>query len=813
MTMLAELYLSGNQLTSIPAELGNLKNLTKLYLDNNQLKSIPGELGNLINLEDLRLDENKNLTSPPPEIVKQGTKAILAYLREQLKERQRQWVSKLLVVGEGGVGKTSLLKALREEEFVEGLETTHGIGIDKLELRHPNQTDVMMELNTWDFGGQQIYHATHQFFLTNRSLFVLVWDARHGWEAGKLYNWLDRIQAKAPDSPVMIVAAHIDERDADLPLDDLIRKYPQIEGHYKLSNKTGGGIEKFKERLAELAADLPLMGEEWPASWLDAANEIREKKEDHITPKEMFDIMLKNKVEGESATVLAGWLHELGDILYFNEDDELNDIVILNPVWVTEAISHVLESNDVVEHDGILTRAHRDQLWANVNESIREHFLRLMEKFDLSYRTLENREISLVVECLPLDPPDYQKKWEAIKVTPGCKEISMKFSLNTLPAGIPTWFIARSHRFTTHTHWRMGALFADNTEQCHLGLVEAYPHERYLQLTVRGPAPHNFFALLRDGLELTLRRFPGLKIKRTVPCPGHDGGQCKHEFDFAQLQKAIEREKPVMEVQCQEAFENVSVTGLLFGLHWSTEGKVISRINELQEKVINGQHEILTELRELRELAQREFLRLFTSQQQLAESHCPNVFAILPKEAEDWQRVGLRWIKDLFSQKIVLQLYCQAPGEWHPAEDGVKKGRYQIKKPAEFLPNMELYILKLAKVIKYAAPVAGAAAGSYAGPIGAMMGEEYAKKLAKQIKLMEEFANKLSERDYVLANLESIFSERGDVKHLEGMELRALRALLDKEDPAHEWGGLKKVLTPEGHYLWLCEHHAAEYKK
>ena len=39
-----------------------------------------------------------------------------------------------------------------------------------------------------------------------------------------------------------------------------------------------------------------------------------------------------------------------------------------------------------------------------------------------------------------------------------------------------------------------------------------------------------------------------------------------------------------------------------------------------------------------------------------------------------------------------------------------------------------------------------------------------------------------------------------------------MRALLDKEDPAHEWGGLKKVLTPEGHYLWLCEKHAAEYK-
>jgi hypothetical protein len=42
------------------------------------------------------------------------------------------------------------------------------------------------------------------------------------------------------------------------------------------------------------------------------------------------------------------------------------------------------------------------------------------------------------------------------------------------------------------------------------------------------------------------------------------------------------------------------------------------------------------------------------------------------------------------------------------------------------------YILKLAKVIKYAAPVAGAAVGAYAGPIGAVMGEKYAGDRKKQ---------------------------------------------------------------------------------
>jgi small GTP-binding protein len=806
LTNLKRLDLHENQLTSVPKELGQLTNLPRLDLDENQLTSVPKEIGQLTNLTELYLKGNP-LESPPPEVVKQGTKAVLAYLRGQLKEKKRQWVSKLLIVGEGGVGKTSLLRAIKDKPFKEGLETTHGIGIEELVLEHPDEDGVEVKLNCWDFGGQQIYHATHQFFLTNRSLFVLVWDARHGWEAGKLYNWLDRIQAKAPESPVMIAAAHIDERDADLPLDDLKRKYPQIEGHYKISNKAGTGIEKFREKLAEVAADLPLMGEEWPASWLDAANEIRARDEHYISPKELFDIIRRNKVGVESAEVLEQWLHELGDILYFKEDDELNDTVILNPVWVTEAISDVLESKEVFENDGILTRKNRDELWVDVDEGVKEHFLRLMERFDLSYRTLENREISLVVECLPLDPPDYQKRWGAIRKTEGFKEISMKFSLNSVPAGIPTWFIARSHRFTTHTHWRMGALFADGEEKQHLGLIETYPHERQLQLTVRGPAPHNFFALMRDGLELTLARFPGLKIKRTIPCTGHDEGGCPYEFDFEQLQKAIEREKPVMEVQCQETFENVSVAGLMFGLHWRTQDAVITRIDEMENKVVGGQELIITELRELRELTQREFLRLFNAQQQFEESHCPNVFAVLPKE-------GKSWLKNLLGQKMVLQLYCQEPGHWHPAVEGAKGGRYEIKKPSEFFASMGPYILKLAKVIKYAAPVAGAVAGmAVAGPGGGVIGAATAKKLAAQIKLMEELAKKLGERDYIEAELLERTRVGGKAERIEGMELRMFRKLLDEVEEHHEWGGLKKVLTPEGHYLWLCEEHAEKYRK
>ena len=202
-----------------------------------------------------------------------------------------------------------------------------------------------------------------------------------------------------------------------------------------------------------------------------------------------------------------------------------------------------------------------------------------------------------------------------------------------------------------------------------------------------------------------------------------------------------------------------------------------------------------SEMGNLLELTQRGFAVMFQIEQSSIDSHCPNVFVLRP--SDDTSRLWDR----IVGQKVELQLYCQAPGCWHPYGEP-----YRINRPANWIRATAPYLQKLVSVLKYAAPLAG--------PWVAVSFPEYEKMFKNDLKLMTELVKKLpdikAERDLGMA--EEI-GEMGDPRRVEGADLRVVRQLLHELDPNQRWGGLKKVLTPEGHYLWLCEHHAKEYAK
>jgi GTPase SAR1 family protein len=95
--------------------------------------------------------------------------------------------AKLLILGEPGAGKTTLAKKVKDPRY-QLQEETSTRGIEVVRWLFPMENGSMFRANIWDFGGQDIYHATHKFFLTKRSLYVLVADSHR--EDTDLYYWL-----------------------------------------------------------------------------------------------------------------------------------------------------------------------------------------------------------------------------------------------------------------------------------------------------------------------------------------------------------------------------------------------------------------------------------------------------------------------------------------------------------------------------------------------------------------------------------------------------------------------------------------------
>ncbi|MCP4607406.1 MAG: GTP-binding protein [Planctomycetes bacterium] len=808
LTDLRELTLDGNQLTSVQMELGQLTNLTFLYLSGNQLTSVPKEIvdwGMEISWEGkfdkgggIVLDGNP-LESPPVEVVKRGTKAVREWFEALEEEGERRLNEvKVLMVGYGGAGKTSLVRKVRTGKFNKKEVKTHGVRINDWKIKVGGD-DITVHF--WDYGGQGIMQATHRVFFSHRSLYVLVIDAR---QESDPEEWLKNIESLGGKSPVLVVINKTDEHAFGLNEPELERKYPNIKGFYHISCKSGDGIELFKKGLKEYVAQVEMIGINWPRRWAEVRERLGRLRSDYITYSRYEEICREEKVnKKERQKELIGILHELGVMLHF-PDRHLRGMGVLNPEWVTSGIYKIINSEEVKKHEGKVPRDRLGHIFnverlpdeggkggrkhRRYSEEEQGHIVDLMNKFELCY---ELDDWGILV-------PDVLAEKEPTEGLPKGADLRFYFEYDFMPALVmPRFMVKSGGDLDTEKCWRTGAVLKNETFGS-VAVIRQDKHRKRIYIEVRGGQARDYFATIRQTILKINDSFEKLDVMEWVPLPGEEDRAVKY-LDLIGHEISGRNEKFVGELT-----KGYSVAELLGGIESRDEtlDTVLAMFASMEKRIGNkvegARDAILGHLSELKALSQRYFTYAYNRDQRLDESHCPNVFAVMPKD-------GQGWLKNLLGQKMVMQLYCQAPGQWHPAVEGAKGkgGRYEIKRPGEFLGNMGPYILKLAKVIKYAGPVAGAAVG---GVIGAAA-------LAGQIKLMEELAKKLADRDYMEAELFERTGAGGKAERLEGMELRALRKLLDEVDPNQEWGGLKKVLTPEGHFLWLCKEHAEEYKK
>ena len=125
-------------------------------------------------------------------------------------------------------------------------------------------------------------HATHQFFLTKRTLYILVLDNRYSEAENRLDYWLTLIRSFGGDSPILIVGNKSDQHTLDLDRRGLLAEHPTVQAILDTSCETGAGLEALRAAIAEQVAQLPHVNDPIVTTWFEVKAELEEMDADTI---------------------------------------------------------------------------------------------------------------------------------------------------------------------------------------------------------------------------------------------------------------------------------------------------------------------------------------------------------------------------------------------------------------------------------------------------------------------------------------------------------------------------------------------------
>lgn len=547
-----------------------LPKLQVLDLEKTRLEKLPADIILDSPLENLYAEGNRPKNIPWPFL---GKKDSLANARTWFQEL-RDYPSKpnktvkLMVTGNGNVGKTTLICALQNEEndyaCQEAYDSTHGV-----QIGHWEQPGITY--NYWDFGGQEVYHGTHRLFLASEALQLLVFDPETEQFARANQRVQDRIRKEdaiinhpiaywyemaatlSQHSPFLLVQ---NKKTVDTEIDSTVEDYAKQHKIQLLhvDAKTGADVEDIPHYLKKLTKQLPDYGMLMPSSWLDVRQHFMDNLEqntpERLMPLDVFEGELCKDIRPQSRALLLQYLHHSG-FLYRHE--KLGNTLIMDQRWALDAIykpldrgaPHYAEFRD--DYEGkIRVRRLFDIFGTDYKESEKWLFLSFMEScglcFELNRKKGEHEAASLsdvyvFPEFLPADQPEGLKaEWEKAKDV-----VVLRYKMPWVNYALVQAFISALGRKTSERSiWRNGIKVrtAEGWFQAELKY-----EERALLLSIEKQA-------MAHWIKPILEAFPS-DIKWEI---AEDGGDRFVPFDLEQWQRRA-KEQPTVAIRGGEESE------------------------------------------------------------------------------------------------------------------------------------------------------------------------------------------------------------------------------------------------------------------
>jgi len=502
------LDLTGNKLSILPESLRNLRSLNELYLHQNKLGLPPEVLGPEWNHPHLKLTTAGLILSQPPQTLEY-------YFRTRVGQRPLN-EAKLILIGRGATGKTSIVNRLVHGRFERNQNKTEGIQITTWSIMIDIRDNV--RLNIWDFGGQEIMHATHQFFLTQRSLYLLVLNGRGGAEDADAEYWLRIIESFSADSPVIVVLNKINEQLFDVNRRALEGKFTSIRDFIKTDCEDGTGFEQLHRAIVSETDRLEHLRDAFPESWFSIKDRLAAMPENYLTFDEYRKICSEfGERDPGTQERLAFYLHHLGIVLNYKDDPRLQDTHVLNPHWVTIGIYKVLNSEKLAARNGEI---HLRDLSTILDPSqyptaMHRFLFDLMKKFDLCFSFPSDDAYYLIPELLDKQEPEASAEFKPKEC------LNFQYHYPVLPEGLLPRFIVRTHVFSEGLpRWRSGVIVEREGNRA---LVKSDGQDKKVFISVSGAIDgrRRLLAIVRSEFERLHRDIQNLQPAEMIPLPGH----------------------------------------------------------------------------------------------------------------------------------------------------------------------------------------------------------------------------------------------------------------------------------------------------